>query len=122
MNYYEISSLSHIYLEDSYVLAINEAANSLAFELEAVLTEKHSKYEKPRAGEYYCYQRASLRFSNFESLEWIERRFFSFSDASGEIDYGNIDSFNYGEGWFLLSGDWGKVKIKGGGVELIFAD
>lgn len=122
MNYYEIPMLSNIYLEDSYVLAINEGVNSLAFELDVVLTEKHSKYEKPRAGEYYCYRRASLRFSHVESLEWVERQFFAFSDAAGEIDFGNIDSFCCAEGWCLLSGDWGRVKIKGGRIEVIFAD
>lgn len=122
MNYYEFPMLCNIYLEDSYVLAINEEVNSLDFELDAVLTEKHSKYEKPRAGEYYCYRRASLRFSDVETLEWVERQFFAFSDAAGEIDYGNIDSFNCAGEWCLLSGDWGRVKIKGGRIEVIFAD
>jgi hypothetical protein len=99
MNYYEIPLLSNFYLEDSYVLAIDEGVNSLVFELEAVLTEKHSKYEKPRDGEQYCYRRVSLRFLKIDSLEWLDRKLLVFSDSSGESDYGNIDSFTGGDGW-----------------------
>jgi len=114
MNYYEIPLLSNFYLEDSYVLAIDEGVNSLVFELEAVLTEKHSKYEKPRDGEQYCYRRVSLRFLNIDSLEWLDRKLLVFSDSSGESDYGNIDSFTGGDGWYALSGDWGRVVVRGG--------
>ncbi|MDU9405102.1 hypothetical protein RTH46_21680 [Pseudomonas sp. zfem004] len=119
MNYYEEPLLSDIYLEDSYVLAIDEGVNSLVFELEAVLTEKHSKYEKPQEGEYYCYRRVSLRFLNVGAFEWLDRRFLVFSDSSGESDYGNIDKFNGGDGWYALSGDWGAVVIRGGDIEVV---
>lgn len=122
MNYYEIPLLSNFYLEDSYVLAIDEGVNSLAFELEAVLTEKHSKYEKPRDGEQYCYRRVSLRFLNIDSLEWLDRKLLVFSDSSGESDYGNIDSFTGGDGWYALSGDWGRVVVRGGVTEVVVAD
>jgi len=113
MNYYEIPSLANIYLEDSYVLAIVEVADSLAFELEAVLTEKHAKYEKPRDGEHYCYRRVSLQFLNIGYFEWCDRRFVVSSDSDGELDYGNIDTFNGGDGWYALSGDWGRVVLRG---------
>lgn len=122
MNYYEIPLLSNFYLEDSYVLAIDEGVNSLVFELEAVLTEKHSKYEKPRDGEQYCYRRVSLRFLKIDSLEWLDRKLLVFSDSSGESDYGNIDSFTGGDGWYALSGDWGKVVVRGGVTEVVVAD
>jgi len=122
MNYYEIPLLSNFYLEDSYVLAIDEGVNSLAFELEAVLTEKHSKYEKPRDGEQYCYRRVSLCFLNIDSLEWLDRKLLVFSDSSGESDYGNIDSFTGGDGWYALSGDWGRVVVRGGVTEVVVAD
>lgn len=118
MNYYEIHSLANIYLEDSYVLAIVELADSLTFELEAVLTEKHAKYEKPRDGEHYCYRRVSLRFLNVDYFEWCVRRFVVSSGSDGELDYGNIDTFNGDDGWYALSGDWGEVLLRGRNIEV----
>lgn len=122
MNYYEEPLLSGLYLEDSYVLSINEGVSTLVFELEAVLTEKHSKYEKPQENEYYCYRRVSLSFLDVVSLEWLDRGFLVFSDSSGESDYGNIDKFNVGDGWYALSGDWGAVVIRGGNIKVVVAD
>lgn len=113
MNYYEISLLSNFYFEDSYVLAIHETIDSLTFELDAVLTERHPRYKKPREGEQYCYRKISLQFLNANSVEWSDRKLVAFSDSSGEVDYGNIDSFVRGDDFYMLSGDWGRVIIKG---------
>ncbi|PFG72278.1 MULTISPECIES: hypothetical protein [Pseudomonas fluorescens group] len=114
MSYYDIPSLSNIYLEDSYVLSVREGKGSLVFELEAVLTEKHPKYKKPQEGEIYCYRRVLLRFLNADSFEWLDRNFVAYADALGEFDCGNIDSFFGCEGGYELTGDWGRVAIKGG--------
>ncbi|WP_447793691.1 hypothetical protein [Pseudomonas farris] len=122
MNYYEILSLSNFYLEDSYVLSIDEVAGALIFELEAVLTKSHPQYEEPKKGERYCYRKVSLRFFSVDSIEWLDRRFIGFEDSTGELDYGNIDSFVGGEGSYILSGDWGRVIIRGGGVEAVITD
>lgn len=113
MNYYEIPLLSNFYFEDSYVLAIHETTDSLTFELDAVLTEGHPRYEKPREGEQYCYRKISLQFLNADSFEWSDRKLVAFSDNSGEVDYGNIDNFVRGDDFYMLSGDWGRVIIKG---------
>ncbi|MBX8502722.1 hypothetical protein [Pseudomonas lijiangensis] len=86
MNYFEIPSLSSIYLEESYVLSVDEREGELAFELDAVLTENHPKYKRPQKGEVYCYRKVSLHFLNVESLEWVDRRFMAYADASGEFD------------------------------------
>lgn len=122
MNYYEILPLSNFYLEDSYVLSIDEVAGSLIFELEAVLTQGHPQYEKPKNGEQYCYRKVLLRFSSVDSIEWLDRRLTGFEDSTGEIDYGNIDSFFRGEDLYVLSGDWGRVIIRGGEVEAVITD
>ncbi|MFI8481874.1 hypothetical protein ACIGCM_15025 [Pseudomonas sp. NPDC078700] len=122
MNYYEILPLSNFYLEDSYVLSIIEVAGALIFELEAVLTKSHPQYEEPKKGEQYCYRKVSLRFFNVDSIEWFDRRFIGFEDSAGELDYGNIDSFVVGDGSYTLSGDWGMVIIRGGGVEAVITD
>ena len=122
MNYYEIPSLSNIYLEDSYVLSVREGEDSLIFELEAVLTESHPKYKKPQEGEKHCYRKILLRFLNVDSFEWLDRRFMAYADASGEFDYGNIDSFVGCDDGYELAGDWGRVAIKGQAVDIIVED
>ncbi len=114
--------LSNIYLENSYVLAVDERENSLVFELELVLGENHTKYKKPLPGQMYCYIRVLLRFLNVESLEWISRRFMAYEDSSGDIDYGNIDSFVVLENGYKLAGDWGEVIIKGQHLEVAIDD
>ncbi|CQQ28486.1 hypothetical protein [Yersinia enterocolitica] len=122
MNYSEILSLSNFYLEDSYVLSIDEVAISLIFELEAVLTKNHPQYEEPKNGEQYCYRKVLLRFFSADSIEWLDRRFIGFIDSTGDLDYGNIDSFVSDDGAYILSGDWGRVIIRGGEVEAVITD
>jgi hypothetical protein len=119
VNYYEISSLSNFYFEDSYVLSIDEAAESLMFELDAVLTKSHPQYQEPENGEQYCYRKVFLQFSYADSIEWLDRRTVKFVDSTGDLDYGNIDSFVIDDFAYTLSGDWGKVIIRGGKVETV---
>ena len=45
-----------------------------------------------------------------------------YADASGEFDYGNIDSFVGCDGGYELTGDWGRVAIKGQAVDVIIED
>ncbi|EEA92704.1 hypothetical protein [Pseudovibrio sp. JE062] len=119
MNYFQIPSLSDVYLEDSYVLAIHEYDSKIVFDLEVVLIETHPFYEAPSKGEKYCYRKSSLSFIGVQSVEWLDRQFIRFSDASGESDYGNIDSFTKEGELCHLAGDWGEVKIRCASVELV---
>ncbi|MFJ4116650.1 hypothetical protein [Pseudomonas psychrophila] len=43
----------------------------------------------------------------------------AYADASGEFDYGNIDSFVGCDSGYELAGDWGQVAIKGQAVDVI---
>ena len=59
--YYEmVETLAEVYLEDSWVLSVDERGDALVFDLEAVLTERHALYEPPQPGERYCYRRGQL--------------------------------------------------------------
>jgi hypothetical protein len=111
--YYEaVSALEHIYLEDSFVLGIHEDAQAIFFDLDVVLTEKHSSYAPPKSGERYCYCRVRLSFSGHVKPIWLKRNLSSRStDANGEVDYGEIDIFECLEGCYRLAGSWGEVKI-----------
>lgn len=122
MRYFEIFSLSNIYLEDSFVLSISETSESLIFELEAVLTERHPQYEEPKEDEQYCYRKASLRFFNVCSIDWIDKRLMQYKDRADKIDYGNIDGITIDDGSYKLWGDWGTVIVREGEMEFTFTN
>jgi hypothetical protein len=109
--YQELTGLEHVFLEDSYVVALLEESTRIVFILDVVLTEQHPLYKAPSADAQYCYRRALLTFPHLHSAVWSEKRVQPFVDAAGAIDYGNIDSFYAAQGWYHLEGDWGIVDI-----------
>ncbi len=42
----------------------------------------------------------------------LMRKMISNSEIEGEIDFGNIDEFYLENDFYLLSGEWGELKIK----------
>lgn len=110
--YYQLQGLEHVYLEDSYVLDIQSSPSSVEFSLSVVLTEQHPLYSSPRPGEQYCYRNGLLRFSNVDRVEWLEKSMIPSTDATGAVDYGNIDEFYLTDKHYYLSGDWGRLKIR----------
>ncbi|MCA1705340.1 MAG: hypothetical protein LC808_19615 [Actinobacteria bacterium] len=111
LSYHDLPGLEHVYLEDSYVTGIDEKADRVLFYLEAVLTHGHPSYEPPLEGEQYCYRPAQLEFPGVRRIVWSSRRFDPFTDARGEIDYGNIDALYGTDGKWHVEGDWGSVDI-----------
>ena len=67
VNYSELPGLDGVDLEDSFVMAIEEAADILVFELDAVLTPRHHSYEPPPADEQHCYRRGRHAVSDRQS-------------------------------------------------------
>ena len=53
--YYDWDSFKNIYLEDSFVLGIEESDNQMSFIVEMVLTENHPMYSSRHKDEQYCY-------------------------------------------------------------------
>lgn len=111
MNYYELPEFAGVYLEDSYVLAIDENPQTLTFLVEFVLTESHPDYSPPREGEQYCYATGTLTFEHPDKIEWLERGHQVYTDASGEEDLGNIDYLVEEDGHWRAGGDWGEVVV-----------
>ncbi|MBV8800229.1 MAG: hypothetical protein JO208_10540 [Alphaproteobacteria bacterium] len=101
------------YLEDSYVLGVDESDSSrLAFSLLLVLTPRHPLYSAPNPNEQYCYRNGSLTFEGVSAINWADRTFKPVHDAAGEVDYGNIDVFELEPGdRYYLEGDWGRVTV-----------
>ena len=113
INYFDLTTdLSKVYLEDSYVLGVVENENSITFQMEVVLTERHPFYSSPKPSEQYCYKKGEITFPNTKEVNWILKLFKPSDDSSGEIDYGNIDSFVLEGGKYHLMGEWGEILIE----------
>ncbi|MGW6694944.1 hypothetical protein ACWF62_14350 [Rhodococcus sp. NPDC054953] len=112
-DYSTIPDLAAVYLEDSFVLSINEQPQQFLFDLEAVLRPEHPRYHPPLPGEQYCYADAQLVFDGVTEVEWLTRSPRRFTDASGNDDLGNIDGLTVETGdRYLVEGDWGRVRIQ----------
>ena len=105
--------MAHVYLPDSWVLAVDPGMNSVSFLLEAVLTADHPAYYwPPRPGEQYPY--ALLRWTLRGEVHWNEGPNLDrpATDANGEIDFGNIDAWWQEGDVEHLSGEWGDVTVR----------
>lgn len=110
--YYDIPALRGIYLEDSYVMGIEEREGGISFTVDAVLTEDHPRYHSPKPGEQYCYAGIVLDFGSVTSVDWLERSEHVFTDPDGEQDLGNIDVLRWEGDLYDIAGDWGHVHVR----------
>ena len=111
MEYHQLSGLDNIYLEDSYVLGVEENESEIRFRLELVLTERHPAYSPPKPGEQYAYRRGEIVFPAATEKSWIRKSMHPNPDPSGEPDFGNVDAFFGIGGTYHLSGEWGEIRI-----------
>ena len=100
--YTELDGFENVYLEESYVLAIEARPGTVSFELEVVLTPEHPEYAPPPLGIFACYREGRLDFEGVTYLEWSGQGSPPISDPSGEPDYGQIDAF----GWDYVHPRW----------------
>ncbi|MDT0581713.1 hypothetical protein [Brumicola blandensis] len=113
-----MNSMEGIDLQDSFVLDWSESNSELVFQIEASVWPGSKHYVEPKESEHTCYKKASIRFFDFDSISGLKSKseVVQSSDASGELDYGNIDSFSATSRGFLLDGDFGNVLVTGGKV------
>jgi len=111
MPYTQLPGFEHVYLEDSYVLDLQINRSSVEFSLLVVLLEQHRLYKPPTPDEQYCYRSGWLRFPNVERTEWLEKSVKPYTDATGTVDYGNIDEFFAVDRHYYIRGDWGELEI-----------
>jgi len=121
-SYYKWHDFKNVYLEDSFVLEIDETDDELSFILEVVLTENHPLYTPPNSDKQYCYKKGEIVFQELQSVKWINRNTRPFIDANGSEDYGNIDFFTLSPEGYHLSGDWGEIVVKSSPVKFIFRE
>ncbi len=118
-HYPELPGFENVYLEDSWVLAVTAGPDEFRLRLDMVLTEQHPRWTPPKPDEVYCYTSASVVFSEPRSVEWTRLPGRPSTDATGETDWGNIDSFVWDGSRYGLEGDWGAVTIEGDAPQLI---
>jgi hypothetical protein len=120
-DYTELADLKEIYLEDSWVLGIVAEPGEICFRVDFVLTERHPVYSRPKPDEQYCYRRGILVFEKVSKLVWTEQGSPPARDATGEIDFGNIDAMTFQDDAFELEGDWGSMKLTSASVRINLA-
>lgn len=119
MDWTELEKFRGIDLTDSFVLGWRHEGQSVIFDLEASIWPESEHYLSPKPDEYTCYRRATLSFKNvFECTGLLPMSSAPNStDATGEVDFGNIDSLQILSNGFSLEGDFGAVNIKGDKLE-----
>jgi hypothetical protein len=117
-SYTEIDGLENIVLEESYVLGITATPGHLVFRVDFVLTADHPLYRPPAAGNTECTRTGEISFEAVESLQWSGQGAPPARDASGEIDYGHIELFEWKPGCYRLEGDWGFIEVASLGVRV----
>ncbi|MBO0898428.1 hypothetical protein J1G42_00425 [Cellulomonas sp. zg-ZUI222] len=110
--YWDLDALRDLYLEDSWILDVVARPGIVELTADFVLLESHPLYRTPAAGEQYCYQRGTLRFAGVRSLSWEHQsEVCPAVDATGERDYGSIDTLDRSADTFTLIGDFGRMVI-----------
>ena len=112
MDYTEVGWLRGIYLEDSWVLDITARPGVLIIEVEFVLTPDHPAYQPAPPDKQHCYRRGTLQFHAVTDLRWSGQGRPPARDASGELDYGNIDTMTINGEFVKLSGDFGDIELR----------
>jgi hypothetical protein len=110
-NYTSIPVLRDLFLEESWVLGIEAHPGSLTFALDLVLTEEHSLYHLPLPGEQFCYRKGVLEFREVTQLAWANQGAPPARDASGQLDFENIDGMVSSGNVYRLEGSWGEIEV-----------
>ena len=112
MNYTEIPNFADVLLEESWVLKIAETEDSLRFEMELVLTSNNPRFVPPGPDELYCTAMGDIEFWAITDRLWVKRTNLFSRDATGEIDFGNIDSLTFEGDTYVMFGDGGELRVQ----------
>lgn len=111
-DYSQIDELRLFCLEDGWVLDIVARPGVITISLDVVLLPEHPDYQAPLPGERYCYRRGELRFEKVSVLHWVGQGLPPARDASGESDYGGVDSFEFDRDSYRIVGDFGEISVR----------
>ena len=113
MNWTEMPEFSEIDLSESYVLGWNITQNSVEFQVEFALCQGHPMYHEPEPNQWACFHLGQLVFREVHALVGlpVQSEVRPSIDASGEHDYGHIDTLSCVGNEFRLSSDFGEVSF-----------
>jgi hypothetical protein len=121
--YTDLKGLQDIVLEESYILAITATPGQVVFKVDFVLTPDHPHYQPYNPVEAFaCFRRGELRFQDIKILYWTGQSAPPSVDATGELDYGHIETFEWEPACYQLLGDWGYMEVTGGDVQVTIDD
>lgn len=110
-DYWTIPGFEGLYLEDSWVLAINAQPGILELVMDLVLRESHPLFEPPLVSEQHCHRRGVVRFNGVSSLRWEGQAAPPATDATGERDYGSVDVLRATDDAYIVEGDFGYIVV-----------
>lgn len=110
-NYWALPALVDYYLEDSWVLDVAAHPGELQLRLDFVLRESHPAFSRPKPGEQYCYRRGILHFREVRGLTWQGQGIKPSRDATGELDYGSVDTLLVDDGRYVIQGSFGEIEV-----------
>lgn len=119
--YHELAGLEQVYLEDSFVLGVEVLPGIVKIQLDVVLREGHPDYAAPEAGEEYCFRRGILNLEEVSEVTWRMPEGRPAVDASGETDYGGIDSYEVDGSTHRIVGEIGVLSVTCG-THLLYLD
>ena len=116
-SYEELNGLAEIVLEESHVLGVAAQPGELTFEVDFALTQgtRPTPATAERDG-MLSPRHPALRRGRAPRLGRSGSP--PAIDASGESDFGHIDSFEWEDGRYVINGDWGRIEATAGAVEV----
>lgn len=116
--YTDLPAFEALILEESYVLGIEAAPSAVTFDVDLAIAPGHPDYAPPPAHETECFRRGRIRFVDVRDLVWRGQGARPATDASGDRDFGHIDSLVWSGDAFKLEGDWGFMEVSAGRIEV----
>jgi len=117
-DYVTLPALEHFVLEESWVLDIAVHPGVVELEIDLAYAKDHPQLRPPREGEYAYFRRGTIRFTGVSSVSWHEMDAQPATDASGTVDWGNIDALKWAGTTFTLEGDFGVIELEAEGLDV----
>lgn len=119
--YADLPGYANLLLEESWVLDIAAQPGRLAIQAELVLTPDHPEYQPPGPQEQFCTRIGVLTFPSVVSLTWTGQGAPPATDATGSVDYGNIEVFTRSERITRVHGEFGSINVESDTPQVLLA-
>lgn len=122
MDWRNLQVFKGIDLNDSFVISWSLEKSCLVFEIEASIWPESPYYKTPLPNEHTCYRRISLIFDLIESVDGLKLVEYVMPTIDPDMskDYGCVDTLMSTNDGYLMSGEFGSLKIVGGQLSIRF--